>query len=66
MLAAARDVASQVVAVAFWSSATAGVIALLAVEALVLKGPAGAALVALMPVAGWGGWSMRRRVLLDV
>ena len=63
MLGAARDAVGQVAAVAFWTSATTGALALLALEALLLGGWAGAALAASIPFTAWGGGSARRRVL---
>ena len=58
-----RSTASQVAAVAFWSSATAGVMTLLAVEAMIIGGAMGWALCACIPFACWGGGSMRSRAL---
>lgn len=64
MLDVARDVVGQVAAVAFWTSATTGAVALLGFEALLVGGWAGLLLAALMPVAAWGGGSFRRQAML--
>ena len=63
MLEAARDVVGQVAAVAFWTSATAGALALLAFEALLIGGWGGALLASTIPITAWGGGAARRRVL---
>lgn len=63
MLEAAKDAVGQVAAVAFWTSATTGALALLALEALLIGGWAGAALAASIPFTAWGGGAARRRVL---
>lgn len=63
MLEAARDAVGQVAAVAFWTSATAGALALLAFEALLIGGWGGAVLASAIPFTAWGGGAARRRVL---
>ena len=63
MLEAAKDAIGQVAAVAFWTSATAGALALLAFEALLVGGWAGVVLASTIPFTAWGGGAARRRVL---